>query len=125
MSDDSEKKQGFKVVDRRRFDSTGNDRDDGDAEMTGDATPNMGSGQKEEIGFSSFIMSFATQALMQLGQVPPPEGMSLPIDRDAAQQTIDIISMLEKKTKGNLDAEEERFLSEVLHNLRLCYVKTA
>jgi hypothetical protein len=74
------------------------------------------------ITFGTFIASLATQALMQLGQVPAPKGVDLPKDRGAAKQTIDLLSMLKDKTKGNLSAEEDRMLDELLHNLRLHFV---
>ncbi len=76
-----------------------------------------------DITFSSFVISLATQALMQLGQMKPPPGVEIPIDKVAAKQTIDIISMLQAKTRGNLDQEESNLLEEILHNLRLGFVK--
>ena len=78
-----------------------------------------------EISFSSFVISLATQALMQLGQIKPPEGVEIAVDKVAAKQTIDILTMLESKTSGNLDGEEERLLEEILHNLRIGYVRAA
>lgn len=76
-----------------------------------------------EIDFSSFIMSLATQGMMQMGEVPAPEGMSIPTDLNAAKQTIDILSMLRIKTKGNLDTFEDQLFEEILHNIRMSYVK--
>lgn len=80
---------------------------------------------EQEITFSSFVVSLATQALMQLGQIKPPPGVNLPVDPMAAKQTIDILTVLQIKTRGNLDAEEDRLLEEVLHSLRIGYVKAA
>lgn len=82
-------------------------------------------GQFDEapVTFSSFIVSLAHQALWQLGAVPPPPGMDIPVDRVAAKQTIDILSLLEEKTKGNLDPMEARLVQEVLHELRINFVK--
>jgi hypothetical protein len=60
---------------------------------------------------------------MQMGEVPPPPGVDLPKDVEGARQTIDIIAMLDRKTKGNLDQEEQRLMTDVLHNLRMCFVK--
>jgi hypothetical protein len=83
-------------------------------------------GSEEEgtgLSFSSFLMSLATQALMQMGEMEPPGGIKLPPDFEAAKQTIEVIGMLAVKTKGNLDAEEQRLLVEVLHSLRLTFVQ--
>lgn len=76
-----------------------------------------------EINFSSFIISLATQAMMQLGETPAPDGVSIPVDTPMAKQTIDIISMLREKSKNNLDEFEEQLFEEVLHTLRMLYVK--
>lgn len=73
--------------------------------------------------FSSFLISLATQALMQLGEIKAPDGVELPVDREAAKQTIDIISMLKQKTAGNLNPDELRLIEEILHNLRMSYVR--
>ncbi len=75
------------------------------------------------LSFSSFLMSLATQALMQMGEMEPPGGIRLPPDFDAAKQTIEVIGMLAIKTKGNLDPEEQRLLAEVLHSIRLTFVQ--
>lgn len=75
------------------------------------------------LSFSSFLMSLATQALIQMGEMEPPGGLRLPPDFEAAKQTIEIIGMLAIKTKGNLDAEEQRLLAEVLHSVRLAFVQ--
>lgn len=76
-----------------------------------------------DINFSSFVMSLATQAMMQMGELPPPEGMRIPVDIQAARQTIDILSILKTKTSGNLDQFEAQLFEEVLHNLKVAFVK--
>jgi hypothetical protein len=48
--------------------------------------------------------------------------MEIPVDLEAARQTIDIIAMLQRRTRGNVSAEEARFLEELLHSLRSSYV---
>jgi len=136
-------KQGLKVTDKRRFDVDGQERSAAEKaeqvkERQGseskvvsvDAASNAGAESKHsaaddkllEITFSSFVVSFATQALMQLGKIKAPEGVSVPLDRVGAKQTIDILSMLETKTKGNLDADEKRLMEEILHRLRMAFV---
>ena len=135
-----DKQDGFKVMDRRRFDESGNERSEGSSRSSSQADSRRADSSASphadeeagatshttalaEITFGSFIFSIAHQALMQMGEVPPPPGVDLPKDVEGARQTIDIIAMLERKTKGNLDQEEQRLMTDVLHNLRMCFVK--
>jgi hypothetical protein len=82
-------------------------------------------GDEADVSFMSFLMSLATQALVQIGEMEPPEGMDIPVDVEAGRQTIEILSMLQRKTRGNLSNDEARFLEEVLHSLRMSYVRRA
>lgn len=74
------------------------------------------------VDFPSFVVSFYTQALMMLGEIPHPETGLLSSNLPAARQTIDILVMIEAKTKGNLSPDEQRLLAEVIKNLQLAYV---
>ena len=134
MEDENKKSASFKVLDRRRVDEQGEDRD-GAVASPAKATAQEASSvvsssadievreDTQDVTFSSFLMSLATQALMQLGQLAPPPGVDLAVDREAARQTIDIISMLQKKTQGNLDKDEQRLVNEIVHSLRLQFVQ--
>jgi hypothetical protein len=75
-----------------------------------------------DIDFSTFVLSLASSALMHLGELPDPGGGESVKDLPLAKQTIDIISMLQEKTKGNLDAAEESLLQSLLYDLRVKYV---
>lgn len=68
------------------------------------------------------ITSLATQAMAALGQLPGEDGQPLPVNKDYARHFIDLLSILEEKTKGNLDTQEEKFLSETLHQMRMMFV---
>ncbi|MCI5065666.1 DUF1844 domain-containing protein [bacterium] len=146
----SEEEGGFKVKDRRRFDDSGNLRaESAEAEpqerpkaapssaattegtaakdAAHDATTNEAEefspqGAEEGIDYSSFILSLATQAMVQLGEMPPPPGVEIPKNVEAARHTIDVIEMLDKKTVGNLNDAEKKLTSEILHSLRLAFV---
>jgi len=89
-------------------------------QFTMSASP--GEEEAEPVAFTSFIMSLATQVLVQLGEMEPPNGMSIPIDLDSARQTIDIMTMLQRRTRGNLSGDEARFMEEVLHSLRVSFI---
>lgn len=126
----SENDEEIKIVDKRRFDSAGNKRSTDEEDASEAPKQKVESsadyaGDLPPISFNGFVMSLATQALMQLGEIDPPAGVDLPKDVIAAKQTIDIISMLEEKTKGNLEDSEKQLIGEILHNLRITYVKVA
>jgi len=75
--------------------------------------------------FAQFLSGLATQALMSLGELENPLTRRRELDLPQAQQTIDLLELLQEKTKGNLSPQEENFLTNVLHDLRLRYVRVA
>ena len=72
--------------------------------------------------FSTFILSLASSAMVNLGEVPDPSTGKLENNLVLAKHTIDIISMLQDKIKGGLDQEESRLLEGVLYELRMKFV---
>lgn len=75
------------------------------------------------IDFSTFVLSLSHSALMHLGEAPNPENGKVEKNLPLARQTIDLISMLEEKTKGNLTGDEERLIGQILFDLRMRYVE--
>jgi hypothetical protein len=75
------------------------------------------------IDFSTFIFSLNSSALVQLGMMEDPISGNKDKNLSLAKQTIDIISMLEEKTRGNLDADEAAMIKNILYDLRILYVK--
>lgn len=94
-----------------------NDPDEGGAEASGvsDDLPH--------IDFATFVLSLSHSALVHLGDAPDPSGESQPPNLELARQTIDVLGILEAKTRGNLTGEEERLLSTVLYDLRFRFVQ--
>ena len=76
-----------------------------------------------EINFPTFIFSLNTSALMHLGVLEDPASGKKVKNLPMGKQTIDILSMLEEKTRGNLSKEEENMLKHILYDLRIIYVK--
>src|SRR5688500_2459921 len=74
------------------------------------------------LDFSTLILSMASTAMVQLGVVHGPGGDIPAPDLDAAKQAIDILAILEEKTRGNLDDAEEKLLQSLLYDLRVAYV---
>jgi len=72
--------------------------------------------------FSTFVLSLGSSAMVNLGKVQPPEGVSATVDLVAAKQIIDILGILEEKTKGNLTDSEAKLLGSLLYDLRVQYV---
>jgi hypothetical protein len=75
-----------------------------------------------EINFERFMASLYMSAMMQLGMMHE-EGGQPRIDLIGARQTIDTLSLLQEKTKGNLTKTEENFLQNCLYELRMAYVE--
>ena len=75
------------------------------------------------IDFATFVLSLSHSALMHLGEVPDPETNKAHVDLGLAKQNVDILVLLEEKTKGNLTGDEERLLAQVLFVLRMRYVE--
>jgi hypothetical protein len=75
------------------------------------------------IDFYTFMLSLASSAFVHLGDAPHPEtGKPAAPDLALAHQTIDIIAMLREKTRGNLSPEEEKFVENLLADLRIRFV---
>ncbi len=76
-----------------------------------------------EINFPTFVVSLNASALLHLGAIEDPTTGQKSKNLPMAKQTIDILSMLEQKTVGNLTNEEKNLLKNILYDLRLMYVK--
>ncbi len=75
-----------------------------------------------EVSFSTFILSLASSALVQLGEVPNPDTGNMEENLEVARHTIDILDMLREKTQNNLDADEQRLIDGILYEVRMKYV---
>jgi hypothetical protein len=83
----------------------------------------MAEEQKPGIDFSTFVLSLGSSALIHLGEAPDPvSGQKQPADLPLAQQSIDLLALLQQKTKGNLSDDEARLLDTLLYDLRMRYV---
>ena len=76
-----------------------------------------------EVTFSAFIMSLNTSVLYHLGEIADPATGTREPDFDLARHAIDTLVLLEQKTKGNLDKEEEELLKNIIYDVKLRFVK--
>ena len=77
------------------------------------------------LSFSSFIFSLGTSALMLMGEKISPDQPNAPVNLPQAKEIVDILSILEEKTKGNLTSEEAAVMKDMLYTLRMRYVEAA
>lgn len=75
------------------------------------------------VSFTSFVLSLNTTALFHLGDIPHPETGQKVFDLELARHTIDTLAMLEDKSKGNLDSEEQDLISRVVYELKMRFIR--
>jgi hypothetical protein len=123
----------IKVVDRRRFDEAGEERegagekaDEGGGEVARQKSPVADTADLPPIDFITFVLSLSQTAFLNLGLGLHPEtGKAPPVDLTSARWTIESLEMLHEKTRGNLTGEEERIFERILAELRMAYVQIA
>jgi len=79
-----------------------------------------------ELSFTSFVLSLASTAAIHFGDLTDPlSGEKSEVNLEGAAQMIDILALLDQKTRGNLTAEERQVLEQVLYELRLRFVEAS
>ncbi|MBZ5535498.1 MAG: DUF1844 domain-containing protein [Acidobacteriia bacterium] len=73
--------------------------------------------------FETLVLSLSSTAMVQLGLVPDPATNQPEPNLPAARQTIDILEILQQKTKGNLDESESKLLDNILYELRMTFLE--
>ncbi len=133
MSKEQEE-QSFRVTDKRGFRENGEPVPPETSEKGGDKSvampppaaetspPGQETPPRPPIDFPSYILSYYTQGLVLLGEVPNPYTNKKEEDVESARHTVDILSMLQEKTKGNLSQEEQKLLESVLYELRMKFM---
>ncbi len=125
----SEEKSGFTVKDRRIFAEENEENVEEKKRPLEQEAKEEEKEEKEpqaplpEINFATFIISLNASALVHLGVLGDPATGKNVKNLPMGKQTIDILGMLEEKTKGNLSKEEENMLKNILYDLRIIYVK--
>ena len=79
--------------------------------------------EDKKTSFQELVITMSSQALIHLGCVPNPVTGKTEANLSIAQRTIDMLGVLEQKTRGNLDSQEQEVLANALYNLRLRFVE--
>ena len=127
-SGESKPAGGFKVTDRRSFTDEAGAREEAPAAPPAAAnaagvTAEAPVAAFPPVDFHTFVLSLGSSALLHLGEIENPNDGVSQKDLPLAKHTIDILVMLEEKTKGNLSTAEERLMESLLYDLRLRYVE--
>ncbi len=136
MPDEKGEEKGFVIKDKRVFSQEEQDlnkedkepekqpaKEETKAKEETSAKKQAAEAELPEINFPTFIISLNASALVNLGAIEDPASGTKVKNLSIAKQTIDILSMLEEKTRGNLTEEEEKILKNILYDLRIIYVK--
>jgi hypothetical protein len=87
------------------------------------AAPDLDAAHVPPAGFDMLVQMFSTQAMVALGLLPEPDSGKARRRPNLARHFIDLLGVLEDKTRGNLSAEEEKLLRSTLHYLRMAFVE--
>lgn len=121
-----DKEEGFIIRDRRG--GTGSEHPSPSSSASQSAPPppvSPGGGESGggmPVTFASFVISLGSSSLMLMGEQLDPQQPAMPVNLPQAKEIIDLLSVLDVKTKGNLNTEEQTVLRDMLYALRMKYV---
>jgi hypothetical protein len=142
----SEEQTNFKITDRRLFNADGTPRESGHREeepaildlkpetpprgaepQSATATRQMEEEEDEELSqdpasFVNFVNSLAVYVAVALGLMPNPQSGLRSTDLEMAKHWIDVLGMLQQKTRGNLNAQEQHFIEGLLAEMRMHFL---
>lgn len=134
MNSDEKEGAEIKISDKRRFNPDGTEKEGISVEAETPSQPQASITEEEklsvenesvlqDVSFANLILSLAGSAQMSLGIAPNPFSKKVEKDLNQAKQTIDLLGVLEQKTKGNLSDEEASLMKVILSDLRMRYVE--
>jgi hypothetical protein len=130
MPKDEIQGNGFTIKDRRAFDTEGKVKEETKEQGKKEEKAEEKRDEREftslpEVNFSSFVLSLSSSILLHLGEIADPQSGEKKKDLPLAKQTIDIITLLKDKTKGNLTDDEQELLEHLLYDMRMRFVKAS
>lgn len=120
-----EKEEGFVIRDRRGSGAGSEQSAPPSAaaqEVHSSPTASAEPGSGVPVTFASFVISLGSSSLMLMGEQLDPQQPAMPVNLPQAKEIIDLLSVLDAKTKGNLSTEEQTVLRDMLYALRMKYV---
>ncbi len=79
--------------------------------------------EENKLDFNAFVLSLGSSAIIHMGEAPDPTtGEKAEPNLALAQQSIDLLALLQEKTRGNLTADESKFIEQMLYDLRMLFV---
>ena len=121
-----EKEEGFVIRDRRGSSASEKPAAAPTAASKETIPPPTGSSAESHgtmpVTFASFVISLGSSSLMLMGEQLDPQQAAIPVNLPQAKEIIDLLSVLETKTKDNLTNEEQSVLRDMLYALRMKYV---
>jgi hypothetical protein len=135
MAEEKEKEEkGFVIKDKRLFTADGEVNKEQASGREGKKADDAADKKKPEdrkgktiplpeVDFASFVLTLSSSALLYFGEFADPVSGKRERNLDMAKQTIDILGVLQEKTRGNLSREEEQLMESLLHDLRIKYVE--
>ncbi|MDF2458881.1 MAG: uncharacterized protein K0S79_1297 [Nitrospira sp.] len=120
-----EKEEGFVIRDRRGSGAGSEQPAPPSAaaqEVHSSPTAGAEPGSGVPVTFASFVISLGSSSLMLMGEQLDPQQPAMPVNLPQAKEIIDLLSVLDAKTKGNLSTEEQTVLRDMLYALRMKYV---
>lgn len=134
--EETERDAAFKITDKRKFTPEGEVRSEPEESKAGPSptepqatepappeTP--ASPETFHMTFETLVMSLSSTAMVQLGLLPDPTTNQPAKNLATARQTIDILEILQAKTKGNLDESESKLLDNILYELRMIFLEVS
>jgi len=130
MTEKNKKKEGPKATGKKAKEKKEEKQEDKQEDKTEEKTEEKRDETEPKkilppLDFSSLVLPFFTQALIELGETENPEAKNTEENLKLTQRLIDMLNMLKEKTTGNLKPEEEIFLDQCLHQLRIAYMERA
>ncbi|HLI34230.1 MAG TPA: DUF1844 domain-containing protein [Terriglobia bacterium] len=134
MAEETREESGFKVVDRRTFTAEGTRREGApvvdekrsqEAEKPRSAPEPTRDAREDRLdeGFAMLVEFLANSALLHLGLGAGPTGEPIPVDLQSARTMIDLLDVIQDKTKGNLTPSERKLLDDILFELHTRFVE--
>jgi Domain of unknown function (DUF1844) len=124
----SEQEEGFVIRDRRGSSAAAERSGPGASSAppasteSPSAAPVGDSASGVPVSFASFVISLGSSSLMLMGEQLDPQQPAMPVNLPQAKEIIDLLSVLDVKTKGNLTTEEQTVMRDMLYALRMKYV---